>query len=139
VVQKRNVIGFNMPSKIQVLLASGRPIIASVPTNGTAARAIHQSAGGLVVEPERPTLLAAAVEDLYLNPAKANRLAQQGRAYALQNYSFEKALSRYEDLFYEVTATRVHSQTHPNVKGNLGMHGRTDVISIPVQASDAVG
>ena len=49
VVQKRNVIGFNMPSKIQVLLASGRPIIASVPTNGTAARAIHQSTGGVVV------------------------------------------------------------------------------------------
>ncbi|XQQ05478.1 MAG: glycosyltransferase family 4 protein [Leptolyngbya sp. IPPAS B-1204] len=102
VVQKRNVISFNMPSKIQVLLASGRPIIASVPLTGTAARAIRQSGGGVVVEPEQPEVLAAAVQDLYLNPAKANTLGQQGRAYATQHYSFDKALSRYEELFYDV-------------------------------------
>ncbi len=34
VVQKHNVISFNLPSKIQVLLASGRALIASVPPNG---------------------------------------------------------------------------------------------------------
>jgi colanic acid biosynthesis glycosyl transferase WcaI len=37
VMQKHNVISFNMPSKIQVLLASGRAIIASVPADGTPA------------------------------------------------------------------------------------------------------
>jgi len=139
VVQKRNVIGFNMPSKIQVLLASGRPIIASVPTNGTAARAIHQSTGGVVVEPEQPEQLAAAVEDLYLNPEKATRLAQQGRAYAVQNYSFEKALSRYEELFYAVTTTSVQGQALPNLKGSLSMNGRSEGMPIPIQASDAAG
>jgi colanic acid biosynthesis glycosyl transferase WcaI len=40
VVQKQNVISFNMPSKIQVLLASGRALVASVPLNGTAAKAV---------------------------------------------------------------------------------------------------
>lgn len=105
VVQKGNVVSFNMPSKIQVLLASGRPIIASVPSTGTAARAIRQSGGGVVVEPEQPEVLAEAVQDLYLNPAKANTLAQQGRAYAVQHYSFEKALTRYEELFYDVTSS----------------------------------
>lgn len=49
VVQKKNVISFNMPSKIQVLLASGRALIASVPDKGTAAKAIKQSGGGIVV------------------------------------------------------------------------------------------
>ncbi|MBF2002412.1 MAG: glycosyltransferase family 4 protein [Synechococcales cyanobacterium C42_A2020_086] len=105
VVQKRHVVSFNMPSKIQVLLASGRPIIASVPVNGTAARAIQQSGGGIVVEPEQPEQLAAAVLDLYHNPAKANTLAQQGRSYAIQNYSFEQALTRYEQLFYDITTS----------------------------------
>ena len=37
VVQKKNVVAFNLPSKIQVLMASGKAIIASVPKNGTAA------------------------------------------------------------------------------------------------------
>ncbi len=115
VMQKHNVVGFNMPSKIQVLLASGRPIIASVPSNGTAARAIRQSGGGLVVEPENPELLAEAILDLYQNPSKAETLANQGRRYAMSQYSFEQALLRYEDLFYEVAATRVAAKPVPNL------------------------
>ncbi|PSB17481.1 colanic acid biosynthesis glycosyltransferase WcaI [filamentous cyanobacterium CCP2] len=103
VMQKHNVVAFNMPSKIQVLLASGRPIIASVPASGTAARAIRQSGGGVVVEPEDPELLATAIVDLYENPTKTELFAQQGRRYAVAQYSFEQALGRYEDLFYEVT------------------------------------
>ncbi|HAX79968.1 MAG TPA: colanic acid biosynthesis glycosyltransferase WcaI [Cyanobacteria bacterium UBA11372] len=103
IVQKENVIAFNMPSKTQVLLASGRPIIASVPATGTAARAIKQSSGGLVVAPEDPDALAFAVKDLYAHPEKAEKFAQQGRRYAVEQYSFEQALDGYEALFAEVT------------------------------------
>jgi len=104
VMQKSNVVSFNMPSKIQVLLASGRPIIASVPSDGTAARAIRQSSGGMVVEPERPDKLAEAILHLQENSAEAEALGLQGRRYAVLNYSFEQALSRYEELFYQITA-----------------------------------
>jgi colanic acid biosynthesis glycosyl transferase WcaI len=104
VMQKSNVVSFNMPSKIQVLLASGRPIVASVPTHGTAARAIQQSGGGVVVEPEQPDRLAEAILNLQANPAEAEALGLQGRRYAVLNYSFEQALSRYEELFYQITA-----------------------------------
>ncbi len=135
VVQKRNVVGFNMPSKIQVLLASGRPIIASVPASGTAARAIRQSAGGIVVEPEQPELLAAAVETLYRDPAKANQLAQQGRACALQNYSFERALSRYEALFEEVTGSSVRRV--PSQQGRDAAAAGAKPSPVPVQSGDA--
>ncbi len=99
VMQKHNVISFNMPSKIQVLLASGRPIIASVPANGTAARAIKSSGGGLVVPPESPEQLAKAIVNLYSNPSKVEALGKQSRRYALDNYSLEAALDRYEELF----------------------------------------
>ena len=64
VMQRHNVISFNMPSKIQVLLASGRAIIASVPANGTAARAIEKSGGGVVVTPEDSEALASAIEKI---------------------------------------------------------------------------
>jgi colanic acid biosynthesis glycosyl transferase WcaI len=104
IVQKHNVIAFNMPSKTQVLLASGRPIIASVPANGTAARAVHRSGGGLVIPPEDPEALASAIKDLYTNPDKAELLGQQGRKYAVEQYSFEQALNQYEALFTDVTA-----------------------------------
>jgi colanic acid biosynthesis glycosyl transferase WcaI len=105
VMQKGNVVSFNMPSKIQVLLASGRPIVASVPATGTAARAVQQSGGGVVVEPENPAQLAETVLNLYNNPAQAIRLSEQGRRYAMQHYSFEQALNRYENLFFDITTS----------------------------------
>lgn len=99
IMQKRNVVGFNMPSKTQVLLASGRPIIASVPPEGTAAQAVLASGGGVVVSPEDPTALANAIMNLYKDPDQVATLGSQGRRYALENYAFEGALSRYDSLF----------------------------------------
>lgn len=102
IMQKRNMVGFNMPSKTQILLASGRPVIASVPGAGTTAKAIRKSGGGMVVEPEHPTELAKAIVELYNNPAKVAALGQQGRKFAVDNYSFKQAVDRYEALFEEL-------------------------------------
>ncbi len=99
IVQKANVVSFNMPSKTQLLLASGRPIVASVPINGTAAKAVQASGGGIVVSPERSNLLAEAILDLYHNPERAEAFARQGRQHAVDVYSFEQALKCYEALF----------------------------------------
>lgn len=102
VMQKKNVIGFNMPSKIQVLLASGRAIIASVPLTGTAAHAIEKSGGGVVVPPEDPAALAEAILDLYHHPEKSEQLGFAGRKHAEALYNYDLALKRYESLFLEV-------------------------------------
>jgi colanic acid biosynthesis glycosyl transferase WcaI len=106
IVQKCNVISFNMPSKIPLLLASGRPIVGSVPALGTAAKAIRESGGGVIVEPESAGALAAAVLDLYHQPELAARLGCKGRKFAVENYSFEQALDRYEELFADAIAKR---------------------------------
>ncbi|MBN3925073.1 glycosyltransferase family 4 protein [Nostoc sp. NMS4] len=106
VVQKKNVVSFNMPSKIQVLLASGGALVASVPDNGTAARAIRQSGGGVIVPPEDPQALAIAILDLYQNPEKVKTLGYKSRQYAVEQYAFEQALNQYESLCYSLTAER---------------------------------
>lgn len=102
VIQKQNVICFNLPSKIQVLLASGRALVASVPPTGSAARVIQQSGAGLLVPPENPDALAAAILELYDNPDKMRVLGEKGRQYAIEKYSFEQALNQYEELFATV-------------------------------------
>ncbi|NJR73733.1 MAG: glycosyltransferase family 4 protein, partial [Scytonema sp. CRU_2_7] len=104
VVQKKNVISFNMPSKIQILLGSGRALVGSVPGNGTAARAIEQSGGGIVVPPEKPKALAKAILDLYNHPEKVKTLGYSSRQFAVEQYAFEQALTQYESLFYSVMA-----------------------------------
>ena len=104
VVQKKNVISFNMPSKIQVLLASGRALVASVPENGTAARAVRQSGGGVIVPPEDDQALAMAILELYKHPEKVKTLGYNSRQYAVEQYAFEHALNHYEKLFDSVTA-----------------------------------
>lgn len=102
VVQKHNVISFNMPSKIQVLLASGRALVASVPATGTAARTIKQSGGGVVVPPEDPEALAEAILELYHHPEKVKQLGEKSRQYAIENYTLEQALDQYEKVFASV-------------------------------------
>ncbi|UXE63903.1 MAG: glycosyltransferase family 4 protein [Woronichinia naegeliana WA131] len=104
VLQKENVISFNMPSKIQVLLSSQRPIVASVPADGTAAKAVNGSGGGVVVPPEDPQALANAILALYYSPAQMAQLAQAGRRYAENYYRFDLALDRYEELLTEAIA-----------------------------------
>jgi colanic acid biosynthesis glycosyl transferase WcaI len=99
VVQKKNVVDFNMPSKIQKLLASGLAIIASVPSTGTAARAISNSGGGLVVPPEDPKALAEAILKLYRDRDSIEKLGEASRQFAEENYAFSGALDRYEKLF----------------------------------------
>jgi colanic acid biosynthesis glycosyl transferase WcaI len=103
IVQRKHVVSFNMPSKTQVLLASGRAVIASVPSTGSAAKAIEKSHGGLVVEPENPVALAASIEELYNNPSRAEAMGKQGRQFALDRYTFEQALTQYEALFERVS------------------------------------
>ncbi|MDJ0708343.1 MAG: glycosyltransferase family 4 protein [Leptolyngbyaceae cyanobacterium MO_188.B28] len=102
IMQKRQMVGFNMPSKTQILLASGRPIIASVPDSGTTANAIRQSGGGVVVEPENPSALAKAIIELYNNPDRIDTLGKEGRKFAVANYSFKQAVDRYESLFQKL-------------------------------------
>ncbi|MEL6223091.1 MAG: glycosyltransferase family 4 protein [Cyanobacteria bacterium J06627_8] len=122
IVQKANVVSFNMPSKTQCLLASGRPIIVSAPLSGTAADAVWKSEGGIVVPPENPTELANAILDLYRDPAKAGILGQKGRAHAIKRYSLNSALDRYEALFKQLTHTEDKSfeSSQPQTPGSLG-------------------
>ncbi len=108
VMQKRNVVGFNMPSKIQVIMASGRPIIASVPAHSAAAEAIAQSQGGLVTYPECPTALADAIQTLYEDPRAVAAFGQRARQFAIENYSFDQALNAYETLLRGVVIDRAN-------------------------------
>ncbi len=102
IVQRRNVVAFNMPSKFQLILASGRALVASVPPDGSMAKAVRNSKAGVLVPPEQPDALADTIRTLYQQPERVSALGVQGRRYAVTNYSFEKSLDAYESLFSQL-------------------------------------
>lgn len=69
-------------------LASGVPVVAS--RLGALEELVEATGGGLLVDPEDPAALAAAIERLLLDPAEARRLADRGRAAALEGFSIER-------------------------------------------------
>ncbi|NEO65473.1 MAG: glycosyltransferase family 4 protein, partial [Moorea sp. SIO4G2] len=87
----------------------GRPIIASVPLNGTAARVVRQSGGGVVVPPQQSQALASAIVELYENPEQGVSLGQQGRKFALKHFAYQNALNSYEALLTQITKKPNHN------------------------------
>jgi colanic acid biosynthesis glycosyl transferase WcaI len=81
-------------------------IVASVPNTGTAARAIENSCGGLVVPPEDPQALAEAIVKLYGDRKLTQKLGSASRKFAEENYAFSGALDRYEQLFNSLIERR---------------------------------
>lgn len=78
-----------VPSKTQAYMAAGRPIIMAVP--GDAADLIARSGGGLVVPPQDPDALAAAVARLADMPAAAlDEIGISARKFYDEHLSFER-------------------------------------------------
>lgn len=99
VSQKGNVLDINLPSKIPVYLAAGRPMIAAVNPHGDAARIARECGGAVWVPPEDPAALAAAVRGLLADPARRQAMSQAARAYAERHFRRETAVERYETSF----------------------------------------
>jgi len=104
VTLKKNVVTPVVPSKLLSIMASGRPVIASLDLRGDAPEIIREAGCGLVVEPENPKKLAKAVLRLYNNPELCNEMGRKGRKYSVENFSLEACIAKYEELFRKVSA-----------------------------------
>jgi hypothetical protein len=90
--------GLVVPSKIYGVLASGRPCLFVGPTESEAARLLHETDSGFVVEPGQAAQLASEILDWASNPtlhAAACRKARiAGASCTLHNAAeaFDKML-----------------------------------------------
>ncbi len=71
-----------MPSKLTGILASGRPVVATTTPRTSLGKAVCESGGGVLVPPEDPRALAAALLDLHRRAAEAERLGRNARRHA---------------------------------------------------------
>src|SRR5205807_3184606 len=80
--QGRQVSDMSLPSKLASYFAAGAPVIAAVRHDSEAAREVEASGGGVVVEPECPAELLAAVKSLAGTPSRRKELGAAGKRFA---------------------------------------------------------
>jgi colanic acid biosynthesis glycosyl transferase WcaI len=83
-----------MPSKLGGMLASGRPAVAAVRSEGAIAAALGDA--GVVVRPGDAAALAAATDALARDPARRAAMGVRARANAERDWDREKILESFE-------------------------------------------
>ncbi len=90
-----------IPSKTQVSLACGRPILMAV--GGDAADLVREAGAGITCQPENHEEVADAIARLYgMNREQRETLGENGRRFYLREMSLEAGGGRMESLFHEV-------------------------------------
>lgn len=101
--QSANIADLVLPSKLSGMLASGKPVVATV----KAGTELHQivSQVGVTVPPENSLGLAQAIQELAINPLLRQDQGQASREYAEEHFSKSKILIQFEkDLLERVNA-----------------------------------
>lgn len=81
------------PSKVYPSLASGQPLIYV--GEGEGADIVKESGGGVILEPENPALLADTIRNLLSNPDQCKVMAERGRAYVIEHYSWKSIINQW--------------------------------------------
>ena len=89
------VVGHLVPSKTYGIMASGRPVLFVGSESSDVAAVVREHGCGLVVGPDDPDGLVAALRRLRADPALGERLGARGREAAVRLYDREVATLRW--------------------------------------------
>jgi colanic acid biosynthesis glycosyl transferase WcaI len=98
VVLRKGIGSSSLPSKSFSILASGRPLIASVDEDSDVARLVQRAGAGLVVPPEAANCLTEAILTLKNDTGLRRRMGERGRDFVLANHSPMAAAEQFEGL-----------------------------------------
>ncbi|MFE5210493.1 glycosyltransferase family 4 protein [Streptomyces sp. NPDC056600] len=119
VTQRASVLDMSVPSKLTSYFAAGRPVVASVADGGGTAEEVRRSGAGVLVPPEDPAALLAAVRRLDADRTAAAELGARGPRHVAAHLGREAGLARYDALLDEVLADRAGTAAgeQENVRG----------------------
>jgi len=98
VVLKGGICTFAPPSKTWSIMASGRPLIATVEVESDLGKTIQQTGAGLVVPPENPKSLAEAISQLADSPEMREKMGKAGRSYVETDLNQPKVMKQWIEL-----------------------------------------
>jgi len=94
----RGLAGFVVPSRLYGILAAGRPVLVAADAESETARLVEEVGCGVVVPPDRPDLVAAAIRDAHDGRLDLAAMGAAGRDYVVREADRLVALGRYRAL-----------------------------------------
>ncbi|OBA86209.1 glycosyltransferase WbuB [Mycobacteriaceae bacterium 1482268.1] len=108
--EKASVAEMAVPSKITSYFTTGNPVIAATSANSITASEITRSGGGLVIAPENPSELLAAVQRLRTDRLLARRLGNAGMTFRTEILSEQQAIDSFEKWLTDLAARLHHGR-----------------------------
>jgi len=102
VMLRPGVAADSIPQKVYSIMASGRPVIASVDEGSDTWRLVEQIGAGRCVPPEEADALSQAVLELFENREEAVEMGRRGRQYMVEDCGPEAIAEHYLEIFKEV-------------------------------------
>jgi glycosyltransferase involved in cell wall biosynthesis len=88
------------PNKVFDYMAAGRPVICAI--DGVIRQVVEEAGAGSFVQPGDPQAMAAAIQSMAANPAKARQMGEAGRSYIEKKFNratiAEQLMILLEDL-----------------------------------------
>ena len=126
-VLERDASLFSAPSKVLTYLAAGRAILAAMPIDNPAARAIEQARAGTVVDPSDPEALASAARALLADPDRLRSCGRAARRYAEAKFEIRPIADRFEAVMasaaHRTSSVGIAVATDPAEKGHRPQQG----------------
>jgi colanic acid biosynthesis glycosyl transferase WcaI len=129
VTQQKCVADIVFPSKVITLMASGRAIVASVSHTSEVARVLNGEQAGLVVPPEDPNSLIAAVTALRDDQSLRHEIARNAREFARRTWNRDVILAGIESQLYALVASGAVAGTHRPRLWKLSRYNRKEATS----------
>jgi glycosyltransferase involved in cell wall biosynthesis len=100
-----------VPQSILQAMSCGLPVVATAV--GGIVEAVAHEQTGLLVPPQDPAALAQALARLASDAALRQRMGQQGRRIAVEQFTVSQMLDRMEDVFFCAVQRRVDRTAAP--------------------------
>ncbi|MCI0661776.1 MAG: glycosyltransferase family 4 protein [Acidobacteria bacterium] len=110
VTLNRRLGQLNVPSKTYSIMASARPVLASVPENSEIVRLVKEADCGEGVPPEDPQSLAQAIRRLSGQREKLRFYGANGRRYVEEFFTRRRLTTQYHYLIHQVVNSINKSQ-----------------------------
>jgi colanic acid biosynthesis glycosyl transferase WcaI len=104
--ERASVAEMAVPSKITSYFTTGNPVVAATQADSITASEIESSGGGLVVPPENPAELLAAVHRLGADRILARELGSAGMKFCSETLSQSYAIDQYEHWIETLVGSR---------------------------------